>query len=298
MTNITKYKSVTYCIYHIPGKKIGVTNDLQERVERQQGYQEDEYEILAMSDDIDYISTLELVLQKKYGYKVDRQLYKDLKPNKVNLNHMNINITEQTTTFPCPVNKLKGRLMDETGMTWETDHGNFCITPDSIGWIMKNIRPSMYNGDRCYVYNKAFAVYFDEIEREAQQEEAYDRNRFRNYSPAQEKAVHSHQKSWTGEDVTMFHKIREWARIRGIYDGGDSKTQYIKLMEEAGELGRAILKDDQNEVVDAIGDMVVVLTNLAELRNVSIEACIRDAYMVISKRTGKMVNGTFVKDAL
>ena len=79
-----------YCIYHIPGKKIGVTNDIQNRVVRQQGYSEDEFEILEMSEDIGYISNLEVKLQKKYGYKVDRQLYKDLKPNKTNLNHMNI----------------------------------------------------------------------------------------------------------------------------------------------------------------------------------------------------------------
>jgi len=69
-------------------------------------------------------------------------------------------------------------------------------------------------------------------------------------------------------------------------------------MEEAGELGRAILKKDQVEFIDAIGDMVVVLTNLAELGNTSIEICIDQAYDVISKRTGKMVNGTFVKDTL
>ena len=287
-----------YCIYHIPGKKIGVTNDIQNRVVRQQGYSEDEFEILEMSEDISYISDREIELQKALGYRVDHRLYKDLKPNKANLNHMNINITEQTTTFPCPVNKLKGRLMDEMAMGWSTEHGNFCITPDSIGWIMKNIRPSMYNGDRCYVYNKAFAAYFEKVEREAQQEEAYDRNRFRNYSPAQEKAVHSHQKSWTGEDVTMFHKIREWARTRGIYDRGDTKTQYIKLMEEAGELSRAILKDDQPEIVDAIGDIVVVLTNLSELAGYKIEHCVDEAYKVISKRTGKMQNGTFVKDTL
>ena len=287
-----------YCIYHIPGKKIGVTNDIQNRVVRQQGYSEDEFEILEMSEDIGYISNLEIKLQKKYGYKVDRQLYKDLKPNKTNLNHMNINITEQTTTFPCPVNKLKGRLMDEMAMGWSTEHGNFCITVDSIGWIMKNIRPSMYNGDRCYVYNKAFAAYFEKVERDAQQEEAYDRNRFRNYSPAQEKAVHSHQKSWTGEEITMFHKIREWARVRGIYDGGDTKTQYIKLMEEAGELSRAILKEDKAEFIDAIGDMVVVLTNLAALGGVDIEDCMESAYKVISGRKGAMVNGTFVKNTL
>ena len=67
-------------------------------------------------------------------------------------------------------------------------------------------------------------------------------------------------------------------------------------MEEAGELGRAVLKNDQEEFVDAIGDMVVVLTNMAHLGGTTIEECIDSAYKVISKRTGKMVNGTFVKD--
>jgi NTP pyrophosphatase (non-canonical NTP hydrolase) len=67
-------------------------------------------------------------------------------------------------------------------------------------------------------------------------------------------------------------------------------------MEEAGELGRAILKDNEGEQLDAIGDMVVVLTNLAELLGLSIEECVESAYDVISKRTGKMINGTFVKD--
>ena len=37
---------MTYCIYHIPNKKIGVTRDLKYRVEQQQGYHEDEYEVL------------------------------------------------------------------------------------------------------------------------------------------------------------------------------------------------------------------------------------------------------------
>jgi NTP pyrophosphatase (non-canonical NTP hydrolase) len=67
-------------------------------------------------------------------------------------------------------------------------------------------------------------------------------------------------------------------------------------MEEAGELGRALLKDNVEEQIDAIGDMVVVLTNLSELIDVPIEECIESAYEVISQRTGKMINGTFVKD--
>jgi NTP pyrophosphatase (non-canonical NTP hydrolase) len=67
-------------------------------------------------------------------------------------------------------------------------------------------------------------------------------------------------------------------------------------MEEAGEICRAILKEDHDEVVDGIGDCVVVLTNLAELQGVSIEKCINVAYNTIAKRSGKMVNGTFKKD--
>ena len=65
---------MTYCIYHIPGVKIGVTNNIKNRVEEQQGYSEGEYEILEMSDDIDYISKRELYLQERHGYRVDRQL--------------------------------------------------------------------------------------------------------------------------------------------------------------------------------------------------------------------------------
>ena len=68
--------------------------------------------------------------------------------------------------------------------------------------------------------------------------------------------------------------IRDWAHERGLYDKGNAHTQYVKLQEEAGELAKALLKDDQDEVVDAIGDMVVVLTNLAHLRGVNIETCI------------------------
>ena len=95
----------------------------------------------------------------------------------------------------------------------------------------------------------------------------------------------------------MFENIRQWADERGIYDKGDTKTQLIKLQEEMGELAKATLEKDQEEVIDAIGDMVVVLTNLAHLNNVNIETCIATAYNVISKRKGKMINGTFVKDA-
>lgn len=94
-----------------------------------------------------------------------------------------------------------------------------------------------------------------------------------------------------------FQPIRNWAQERGIYQKGDPKTQYLKLQEECGELAKAILKKDDPEIIDAIGDCVVVLTNLAELCGFSIEDCINSAYSVIAKRQGKMENGTFVKNS-
>jgi NTP pyrophosphatase (non-canonical NTP hydrolase) len=95
-----------------------------------------------------------------------------------------------------------------------------------------------------------------------------------------------------------FQPIRDWAQERGIYEKGDAKTQYIKLQEEAGELAKAILKNDEEEFIDAIGDCVVVLTNLAALKGYKIEDCINSAYDVIAKRKGTMVGGTFVKESL
>ena len=265
---------MTYYLYHIPGKKIGVTRNLEERVHKQQGYQEGEYVILAESKDITEISTLEIQMQKAFGYKVDRQLYKNLKCNK---KEMNINVTEQTTTFPMPLNKLKGRLMDNVGMSWETIDGDVNLTPESIKWVVKNAKTSMYNEERCYIYNKAFARWFD------------------NNSPYPRTGALAP----TGVRQTkanQFDLIRDWAEQRGLYAKGDTKTQTLKLMEEAGEICRAVLKNDHDQVIDGIGDCVVVLTNLAELINVPIEDCIDVAYDEIKNRKGKMINGTFKKD--
>jgi NTP pyrophosphatase (non-canonical NTP hydrolase) len=99
----------------------------------------------------------------------------------------------------------------------------------------------------------------------------------------------------TFDPNNVYDLIRQWANERGIYKSGDSKTQYTKLCEESGELARAILKKDKEELTDAIGDMVVVLTNLAALEGLKIEDCVTSAYDVIKSRQGSMFNGTFVK---
>jgi len=301
---------MTYYIYHIPGKKIGVTRDLEKRVTEQQGYGPDEYDIIMKSDNIEYVSEQEMYLQKMYGYRVDETPYNKLKFNKEE-NEMNINITEATTTFPCPANKLKGRLMDNIGMSWETDHGDFKINKYSIDWIIKNVQVSRYNNERCYVYNKAFSRYYDNHQthdllggnladmhmREEYAKDQYDGKTLAGgLSPEREFECCDENTSCECMAPSQFDLIREWADERGLYEHGDPKTQALKLVEEVGEIARAVLKDDIDEVIDGIGDAVVVLTNLAELHDVSIEECIASAYDVISKRTGKMVNGTFKKD--
>ena len=252
-----------YNIYHIPGKKIGVTRNLNKRVTEQQGYAPGEYEVLFTSDDIDFISNKEIELQKSYGYKRDRTLYKNLFKS-----NMKINPTEQTSTFPVPLNKLKGNLSDNLGIEWETPEFKFKLEKEHIPWIMQNAKTSMYNDNRSYIYNKAFYEAF--------------------FNP-----IHD------PKDIPdRFDLIRFWAQDKGIYAKGNSTTQYVKLMEEAGELAKALLNNDKAEIVDAIGDIAVVLTNLAELEGLKIEDCIDTAYNVIARRKGKMINGTFVKETL
>ena len=280
-------KEMTYYLYHIPGKKIGVTRDLNSRVVQQQGYDLDEIEVLDQSTDIEYISDREIELQKSYGYRVDRKKYKELYINKIE--SMHINATEQTSTFPVPVSKLKGRLMDNIGKTWETLHGTFEINMDTIEWIMNNVNTSQYTTERCYIYNKAFAKYFLIPKH-------IDTSEFSEYIKSLATRKPNNWRYDNTED-DRFQKIRDWAGERGLYTNGDTKTQFCKLMEEGGELGRAILKKDKHEFVDAIGDMVVVLTNLAHLGGTTIEECIDAAYNEIKTRTGVMSNGTFVKDA-
>ena len=279
---------MTYCIYHIPGKKIGVTNNVKHRVEEQQGYGPGEYEVIVQCDDINIISETEILMQKAFGYRVDDEPYNKLKFNNTD---MNINITEQTTTFPCPVSKLKGQLMDNLGLKWETEHGELSITPTTIDWIMKNVQTSKYNTERCYVYNKAFARFYDN-------HNAYDQYNGKCTTGAlsptgvrQERC-----KDCDCMEPSQFDLIRLWAEERGLYDGGDPKTQALKLAEEVGETCRAILKEDATEMIDGIGDCVVVLTNLAELIGTPIEECIAKAYDEIKDRKGKMNNGTFKKN--
>lgn len=93
------------------------------------------------------------------------------------------------------------------------------------------------------------------------------------------------------------NRIRQWAHDRNLIAGSDPKSQFIKLMEEAGELAASIARGDQDEFEDAIGDMFVVLTIMAAQTGADIEECIARAWHEIKDRKGRMVDGVFIKEA-
>jgi|TARA_R100001460_G_scaffold87472_2_gene128886 NTP pyrophosphatase (non-canonical NTP hydrolase) len=261
-----------YHLYHIPGKKIGVTCDLNNRVTKQQGYRKHEYEVIESSNDINYVSLREHQLQEEYGYKKDMRPYKEVIKSKIKIksNKMSdkkvLSSSSATTTFPCPIVDLRSYLLDNENYEWEMPTGiKVSLSKDNIEWILKNANRSQFGDDKCYIYNKTFV---DQMTNDINIDKLMQ---------------------------DRFFLIRSWAVEKGIYKGGDSKTQYIKLMEEAGELAKALLKRDEPEIIDAIGDMVIVLTNLAKLEGLDIEDCIDSAYNVVKNRQGKMINGTFVK---
>ena len=90
--------------------------------------------------------------------------------------------------------------------------------------------------------------------------------------------------------------VEQWAEDRGILEKATTLKQALKTQEEVTELVNAIVDNDFEEVKDAMGDILVTLIIQAKMQRVSLEACLEGAYNIISKRTGKMVNGQFVKD--
>ena len=87
-----------------------------------------------------------------------------------------------------------------------------------------------------------------------------------------------------------------WAEQKGILKNGTPSAQWDKTLEEVNELGEAIEKNDIDETIDALGDILVTIIIQAEMQGLSLTECLESAYNVISKRTGKMVDGQFIKD--
>ena len=91
--------------------------------------------------------------------------------------------------------------------------------------------------------------------------------------------------------------VIEWAQNKGILEKATTAAQANKTMEECQELIDAIQDDNRDEISDALGDILVTIMIQAKMQNMSLLECLEGAYNVIAKRTGKMVDGQFVKDA-
>ncbi|MDQ0158984.1 MazG-like family protein [Alkalibacillus salilacus] len=96
-------------------------------------------------------------------------------------------------------------------------------------------------------------------------------------------------------NISTFN-IQQWAKDRNLHTADPSK-QMLKLMEEVGELSQGLAKDNQEQIVDSIGDIYVVLTILSLQLDLDIQLCARQAYNEIKDRKGQMVNGVFVKES-
>ena len=90
--------------------------------------------------------------------------------------------------------------------------------------------------------------------------------------------------------------VETWAQQKGILAKATPMAQALKTLEETTELCTAINNDDRAEIIDAMGDIMVTLIIQAKMQGLSLEECLESAYNVISKRTGKMVDGQFVKN--
>ena len=88
--------------------------------------------------------------------------------------------------------------------------------------------------------------------------------------------------------------IRTWHHDRNLIDGATDKDQVCKLIQEVGELSDNVCKG--RDIRDDIGDIIVVLVNIAERHGLSLTECVELAYNDIKDRKGRMVDGIFVKE--
>jgi NTP pyrophosphatase (non-canonical NTP hydrolase) len=92
-------------------------------------------------------------------------------------------------------------------------------------------------------------------------------------------------------------KIVQWSEARRIIQNSTAWTQLLKGFSEMGELADATIKDDKDEIVDAVGDVMVCLVNYCAIQDIDLVSCMDAAYGQIKDRKGTLLpNGVFVKE--
>ena len=94
----------------------------------------------------------------------------------------------------------------------------------------------------------------------------------------------------------LIGNIEQWSIDRGL-NNSDPTKQALKILEEMGETASALLKDKRNELIDGIGDVLVTVIIFAQQNGLSAEDCLQVAYDEIKGRKGRLVDGTYIKEA-
>lgn len=95
---------------------------------------------------------------------------------------------------------------------------------------------------------------------------------------------------------TIDKRVYHWARERSLFKESNPTAQYGKLVDEVTELGTALVFGDENDVIDAIGDIMVVLSIISRMYSTNLSTCYSEAYDQIKDRKGRIKNGVFVKE--
>jgi len=93
----------------------------------------------------------------------------------------------------------------------------------------------------------------------------------------------------------LINKINNWSTSHGLNEG-DSYKQMIKITEEVGELAQGLLKSNDEQILDSIGDIFITLAVFCQQRGLKLADAIDYAYRQVEHRKGSMVNGTFIKE--
>lgn len=97
--------------------------------------------------------------------------------------------------------------------------------------------------------------------------------------------------------LKVVENIQQWGYDKGIIQAANPMAQWNKTQEEVNELKEAIEKKDREATIDAIGDVIVTVLLQAKIQKIDVTESLESVYDIISKRKGKLVNGTFVKES-
>ena len=256
---------MTHYVYEIIGDKVGSTTRYPERP-IEQGALEGEFKLLWQGTDKEEMLKQEVLFQDKLGYKKDPFH-----------GHLTFKQKEGAHTMTIVKDEKKlHTLLQNKSVTLDTEYGKIKFKgQEEIQAFSDTLATGPYGG------------WFAKVK--------LARN-LRDKLNTQDMNVIIEKPCNHENEIPEFKQIRDWATDKGIFTSGDPKTQYVKLQEEAGELAKAILNNDEPEIIDGLGDVLVVLINLSHLCGYKLEGCLATAYDVIKKRKGKMVDGTFIKD--